>query len=136
MAEINKYSGIRKIYKAEHGDLENAYGQSIAQIASNLVSQNGYEQVIASTSGFGKDVIPRMGGLLDLQAITDVVEVHDSGSKFVRPVYAGNALCTVSTIDKIKLLTIRSTNFEKVKPDGSNDYPVEAVSDIDSVLEK
>ena len=77
-----------------------------------------------------------MGGLLDLQAITDVVEVHDSGSKFVRPVYAGNALCTVSTIDKIKLLTIRSTNFEKVKPDGSNDYPVESVSDIDSVLEK
>ena len=62
------------------------------------------------------------------------MEVIDGGSKFIRPVYAGNALCTLSTIDKIKLLTIRSTNFEKVKQDASNDYAVEEVPDIDSVL--
>jgi len=54
-----------------------------------------------------------MGGLLDLQAITDIVEIRGS-DKFVRPIYAGNALCTVSTSDKIKLMTVRGTNFEKV----------------------
>jgi len=82
-------------------------------VASDLVSKNGYTQVIAASSGFGKDVVPRIGGHLDLQAITDIIEIKE-GTKFVRPVYAGNALCTVSTKDNIKLLTVRATNFEKV----------------------
>jgi electron transfer flavoprotein alpha subunit len=82
--------------------------------------------VIAATSAFGKDVIPRIGGLLDVQPITDVIQIIDGGAKFVRPVYAGNALSTVSSSDKIKLVTVRSTNFEKV-PQGSSghSYPVE-----------
>jgi electron transfer flavoprotein alpha subunit len=59
--------------------------------------------------------MPRIGGLMDLQAITDIIEIKDSGAKFVRPIYAGNALCTVSTKDSIKLMTVRGTNFEKVQ---------------------
>ena len=51
---------------------------------------------------------------MDLQAISDIIEIKDGGQKFVRPIYAGNALCTVSTSDTIKLLTIRGTNFEKI----------------------
>jgi electron transfer flavoprotein alpha subunit len=79
------------------------------------VQEKGYTQVIAASSSFGKDVQPRIGGLLDLQAITDVVQILEGGQKFVRPIYAGNAMCTVSTSDKIKLLTVRGTNFDKVK---------------------
>jgi electron transfer flavoprotein alpha subunit len=55
--------------------------------------------------------VPRVGGLLDLQAITDVIEIVDGGAKFKRPVYAGNAIATVSTVDKIKLISVRTTNF-------------------------
>jgi electron transfer flavoprotein alpha subunit len=72
--------------------------------------------VIAATTGFGKDVIPRLGGLLDVQPITDVIEIMDGGSKFKRPIYAGNAVATVSTIDTIKLVTVRPTNFDKTEP--------------------
>lgn len=79
-----------------------------------VIQKGGYDKVIGSTSAFGKDVIPRLGGLLDSQPITDVIQVLDNGSKFVRPIYAGNAVSTVTSIDKIKLLTIRATNFEKV----------------------
>lgn len=80
--------------------------------------------------------MPRIGGLLDLQAITDVVEIKDGGNKFVRPVYAGNALCTVSTIDKIKLVTIRNTNFEKVaKTDSENDYPTEEPAEFAQIVD-
>lgn len=92
----------------------------------SVIEKGGYDKVIASTSAFGKDVIPRVGGLIDSQPITDVIQIVDGGAKFVRPVYAGNAVSTVSSSDKVKLVTIRSTNFEKV-PQGttSNSYPVE-----------
>ena len=98
---------------ANNADLENAYGDSVARIAHSLVTSNGYSSVLAATTGFGKDIIPRLGGLLDVQPITDVIEIVDKGAKFKRPVYAGNAIATVSTIDEIKLLTVRPTNFEK-----------------------
>ena len=64
-----------------------------------------------------------------MQAITDVVGID--GDKYVRPIYAGNALCTVSSSDAIKLFTIRSTNFEKVKPADDNGTTVEALEGFD-----
>lgn len=69
-----------------------------------------------------------MGGLLDVQPITDVINIIENGEKFQRPVYAGNAIATVSTSDSIKLLTIRATNFEKIEQsDASHDYQTEEV---------
>ena len=91
--------------------MQNAYGDSIARVVRSLVHSKGYDKIVAASSGFGKDVVPRVGGLLDVQAITDVIEIVDNGAKFKRPVYAGNAIATVTTIDKIKLITVRTTNF-------------------------
>jgi electron transfer flavoprotein alpha subunit len=68
--------------------------------------------------------MPRAGGFLDVQPITDVIEIVN-GDKFKRPVYAGNAIATVSTSDKIKLITVRSTNFSKIEPTANNSYPTE-----------
>ena len=70
-------------------------------------------------------MIPRAGALLDVQAITDVIEIN--GDKFKRPVYAGNAIATVSTSDKIKMITVRATNFTKVEPGSTNAYQTEEV---------
>lgn len=67
-----------------------------------------------------------------MQPITDVVGIRE-GPKFVRPIYAGNALCTVSSSDAIKLLTVRGTNFEKVAP-GDADTAVEEVSGVADVV--
>lgn len=132
VSELKKLPGIRKILTASNDKLDNPYGQSMATIAEGLVKDNGYKQVVAATSSFGKDVIPRLGGLLDLQAITDVVDIK--GDKYVRPIYAGNAMCTVSSSDAIKLFTVRGTNFEKVKAGDAADVPVEAVAGVDDVV--
>jgi len=83
----------------------------VAKVVSSLVKSKGYDKIVAASSSFGKDVVPRVGGLLDLQAITDVIEIVNGGAHFKRPVYAGNAIATVSTVDKIKLMTVRATNF-------------------------
>lgn len=118
---------------ATDDNLENPYGQSVAAIAKGLIEANGYTNVIAASSSFGKDVIPRIGGLMDLQAITDIIGIKD-GSKFVRPIYAGNALCTVSSSDPIKLLTVRGTNFDKVAVGDAADVPVEEAADVGETI--
>ena len=138
LEEVKKYPGINKIVVAKGGDLLNPYGDKISHTLKDVIQKGGYDKVIASTSAFGKDVIPRLGGLIDSQPITDVIQVlvsyrnnqleqlQENGTKYVRPIYAGNAVSTVSSNDKVKLFTIRATNFEKV-PAGSsaNSYPVE-----------
>ena len=130
--EVQKYPGINKIIVASDPSLNNPYGDSMSKLTHRLVTTGGYDKVVAAASGFGKDVVPRIGGLLDVQAITDVIEIEGDGQKFKRPVYAGNAIATVSTTDTIKLLTVRPTNFEKVLQGDANGYPVE---NVDAVTE-
>ena len=71
--EVKKFPGLGKIFTATSDDLENPYGGAFSIVAKNLIEKNGYDKVIALSSSFGKDVIPRIGGLMDLQAITDVI---------------------------------------------------------------
>lgn len=63
-----------------------------------------------------------------MQPITDVIEIVDGGAKFKRPVYAGNAVATVSTSDNIKLLTVRATNFDRQEKGEAGAYATEEVT--------
>ena len=64
-----------------------------------------------------------------------MVKVLDDG-KLVRPIYAGNAMCTVSTSDAVTLLTVRGANFEKVKAgDADSGAAVEAVDGVDAIVD-
>ena len=133
--ELQKYPGISKILVANHSALANPFGAHMSKVVKDIIDKNGYDKVVASSSTFGKDVMPRVGGLLDVQAITDIIEIVEDGTKFKRPVYAGNAVATVSTSDPVKLLTVRATNFEKVEQgESGNGYPTEEVAvDIDGI---
>jgi len=81
--------------------------------------------VLAPSSTFGKNVLPRVAALLDVSPITDVIGIK-GGDTFVRPVYAGNALSTVKSSDSIKVISVRTTAFEKAKEEGS-ECPIENV---------
>ena len=95
--------------------MQNPYGDFMSKLACAVVKDGGYDKVISAASGFGKDVVPRLGGLLDVQAVTDIIEIVDGGAKYKRPIYAGNAVATVSSVDAVKLPTVRPTNFEKLE---------------------
>lgn len=89
--------------------LAEIYAPILAEIATN------YTHVIFPATTFGKNIMPRIGALLDVQPISDITKIL-SEDTFERPIYAGNAILTVQSSDKIKLLSIRATAFDKFVP--------------------
>jgi len=86
-----------------------------------------YTHVLAPSTTFGKDLLPRVAALCDKPAISDVMAV-ESPSRFQRPIYAGNAILTVEAGEERPILaTVRTASFEAVLP-GSNTAPVEAAN--------
>ncbi|XVF70554.1 hypothetical protein PTKIN_Ptkin11bG0170900 [Pterospermum kingtungense] len=82
-----------------------------AKLVQLVQQKGGYSHVIGTSGSFGKNILPRAAALLDVSPVTDVVEVNGP-HQFVRPIYAGNALCTVRyTGASPCLLTVRSTSF-------------------------
>lgn len=114
--EAGKLAGVRKVLIADAPHLS----QRLAEEAANTVLQlmQNYDVLLAPASTFGKNVLPRIAALLDVGQISDIVEVK-SPTSFVRPIYAGNALETVETSDKIIVATVRTTSFDAAGEGGS-----------------
>ena len=85
-----------------------------------------YQNVVALSSSFGKDIIPRVAAQFNCQAISDVVEIEKEDT-FVRPTYAGNAISKVQSNAPIKFLTIRSTSFDEIAPGTSENVEIENI---------
>ena len=84
------------------------------------LSEN-YDFIVSAASAFGKNILPRAAALIDVMVITDISRIINEDT-FERPIYAGNALQTVKSSDKKKILSIRTANFEV--PDLSNSASV------------
>jgi electron transfer flavoprotein alpha subunit len=82
-----------------------------------------YTHVLAPSTTFGKDLLPRIAALLDLPALSDIMAV-ESPRRFRRPVYAGNAILTVEVDAPTVLATVRTASFEAAAADGN--APVDA----------
>ncbi|HLS86806.1 MAG TPA: FAD-binding protein [Burkholderiales bacterium] len=107
--------GVRKVLHADAPHL----GEFLAENVSALVAGLGkdYSHILAPATSNGKNVMPRVAALLDVQQISDIVAV-ESADTFVRPIYAGNALATVKSADPIKVITVRTTAFDAVAATG------------------
>ncbi|CAI3940974.1 electron transfer flavoprotein subunit alpha/FixB family protein [Commensalibacter papalotli (ex Botero et al. 2024)] len=115
--KASQLNGVQKLLVAEHS----AYAHMPAEPVANLIASiaESYEFIIAPANAEGKDILPRLAGLLDVQPISDVVEIIDT-STFVRPIYAGSILATVASKDAKKLLSVRGTTFEAVAETGGS----------------
>lgn len=112
-----KIPGVTKIIKADAPHLAHGLAEETAPIIIELAS--AYTHILAPATTYGKNILPRAAALLDAQQISDVITI-ESTDTFKRPVYAGNAIATVQSSDKIKLLTVRGTNFDAVKAEGGS----------------
>lgn len=108
-----------------------AYGQVVAESLATLIVALGrdYSHLLAAATTFGKNLMPRVAALLDVAQISEVIEVVDADT-FKRPIYAGNAIATVRSVDSLKVITVRSTAFEAAAPGGAS-APVEAVASVE-----
>ena len=109
--------GVRKVLHADAPHLADFLAENIASVIIS-VSKN-YSHVLAPSTSNGKNILPRVAALLDVQQISDIVAV-ESPDTFVRPIYAGNALATVKSKDPIKVITVRTTGFDAVASSGNS----------------
>lgn len=115
--EAAKIDGVAKVLHADADHYEYSLAESVADLIVGLA--DGYDYLLAPASTTGKNVMPRVAALLDVQQISEISGI-ESGDTFVRPIYAGNALATVQSSDAKKVITVRATAFDAAPADGGS----------------
>jgi len=110
-------AGVSRVLKADAALYDKPLAEPLAALLVSLAG--GYDHILAGSTATGKNVLPRAAALLDVQPISDIVEIVDADT-FVRPIYAGNALATVKSSDSKKLITVRAANFDAAPAEGGS----------------
>ena len=120
-----KLPGVAKVLTADAPALDHLLAEPTAALLVALAPD--YDHLLAATTAVGKNVMPRVAALLDVQPISDIAEVVDADT-FVRPIYAGNGMATVKSSDAKKVITVRAASFDPVAAEGGS-APIEPVRD-------
>ncbi|GIU05415.1 electron transfer flavoprotein subunit alpha/FixB family protein [Shewanella morhuae] len=119
--------GVSQVLVADASVYQAHLAENVAKLLVDLAPSYGH--ILASASSLGKDTLPRVAALLDVAQISEVIAVV-SADTFVRPIYAGNALETLQSLDAIKVMTVRASAFDAAS-EGNN----AAVTTLDKVFE-
>ncbi|GAA5807924.1 hypothetical protein MFLAVUS_001304 [Mucor flavus] len=109
--QVSKLAGISKILTAKDAAYANSLPEDIAPLLVAAQAQFGFTHLFTGHTAVGKNIFPRAAALMDVAAVSDITGI-ESEDTFVRPIYAGNAIATVKSNDKIKVVTVRGTAFE------------------------
>ena len=115
-AEAAKLDGVKKVLCAEDASLGHRLAEPTAALIVSLAGE--YSHIVAPATTDAKNVLPRVAALLDVMVISDVSAVVDADT-FERPIYAGNAIQTVKSSDKVKVVSIRTSTFDPAAQGGS-----------------
>jgi len=112
-----KIAGVAKVYVANSAALEHQLAEAVAPVAAKLMES--HDAFLAPATTTGKNIAPRVAALLDVMQVTDILSVEGPDT-FTRPIYAGNAIATVKSKDAKKVITVRTTAFEKAAAEGGS----------------
>ena len=118
--------GVAKVLLADDPAYANKLAENLAKLVVALAGS--YTHIVAPATSSGKNFMPRVAAMLDVAQISDISAV-ESPDTFVRTIYAGNALATVQSPDKIKVVTVRMTGFDAAPATGGS-APIEAVAAV------
>jgi electron transfer flavoprotein alpha subunit len=120
----SQIAAVKKVLHADAAHLGEFLAENVAALIVGLAKS--YSHLLAPATSNGKNVMPRVAALLDVQQISEIVAI-ESADTFVRPIYAGNALATVQSKDSIKVITVRTTAFDAAAATGGS-AAIESVS--------
>ena len=134
-AEAAAVQSVGRVLISNDNSLKNCLAESYVSAATHVIRSGDYSHIVSASSNFGKNYVGRLCAELDVAPITDVVEIVDDET-FVRPMYAGNALAKVRSSDSPKVISIRTTAFDKAptSTDAAAAIDEAQVSDISSEL--
>ena len=133
--EAAAVDGVEKVILADDSAYENQLAESTANLIKSIA--NDYSHIFAPATTFGKNVLPRLSALLDVQQISEINEVV-SEDTFKRPIYAGSCIATVKSSDSTKVITVRATAFDPANASGGSasieSISADGVSDLSSFV--
>ncbi len=126
-AAAAQIAGVSKVIVADAEQFANGLAENVA--AQALALAKAYSHVLAPATAYGKNILPRVAACLDVGQISEITKV-ESPDTFERPIYAGNAIATVQSLDPIKVITVRATGFDAAGSGGGA-----AIEQADAVAE-
>jgi electron transfer flavoprotein alpha subunit len=121
-----KIQGVSKVLLADAPQFAGGLAEPVA--AQVVALAGAYSHVFGAATAYGKNILPRVAAKLDVAQVSDIISV-ESPDTFTRPIYAGNAIATVQSGDKVKVITARPTNFDAAPAEGGS-APVENVAAV------
>ncbi len=115
-AAAAQIAGVAKVIVADGAQFADGLAENVA--AQALAIAGNYTHVLAPATAYGKNILPRVAAILDVGQISEISKV-ESPDTFERPIYAGNAIATVQSVDAIKVITVRATGFDAAANGGS-----------------
>src|SRR3954454_4295780 len=116
-AAAAKLPGVAKVLVADNPALDHLLAEPLAALLVGLAPN--YSHLLAATTAVGKNVMPRVAALLDVQPISDIAAVVDADT-FVRPIYACNGMATVKSSDGKKVISVGAATFDPVAAEGGS----------------
>jgi electron transfer flavoprotein alpha subunit len=116
-----KIAGVAKVLLADAPQLEAGLAENVEATVLTIVNDaaKNYSHILAPATAYGKNIAPRIAAKLDVAQICEITAM-DSADTFERPIYAGNAIATVESLDPIKVITVRATGFDPVAAEGGS----------------
>jgi len=113
----SQVAGVSKVIHADAAHLDHGLAENVA--AQVLTIAGNYSHILFAATAAGKNIAPRVAAKLDVGQISDITKVL-SPDTFERPIYAGNAIATVQSQDKVKVITVRTTGFDPAAATGGS----------------
>ena len=124
-SQIASIDGVANVLVADNSVYEHQLAESMTDLVLSL--SDNYSHIVASATTTGKNFMPRVAALLDVAQISEIIAVVDADT-FKRPIYAGNAIATVKSLDSKKVITVRASSF-----DLQGEQSAAAITNIDTV---
>jgi electron transfer flavoprotein alpha subunit len=116
-AAAAQIAGVAKVLHAEDAGFEHGLAENMA--AQVLAIASSYSHLLFPATASGKNIAPRVAAKLDVGQLSDVSKI-DSPDTFERPIYAGNAIAIVQSLDATKVITVRTTGFDPAATSGGS----------------